>query len=226
MIGDMFGNMVDRKPGENGFSESDKLSHEIADSAPVMIWMSAPDQSCIYFNKSWLDFTGQTLAHELGDGWISGVHPDDRGCCQKNRESSPDGAHEFATTYRLRRYDGEYRWILNRVAPHFDLQGRPTGFIGSCHDITEQKQIKEALEASEAKFRALFECNLIPLCFWHQDGRITDANDAYLQLTGYSREDLEAGRLRCDQITPPEHKQLDLYAVAELVAGKEKCTPY
>jgi PAS domain S-box-containing protein len=226
MIGDIFGNMLDHEPGESGFSESEKLSHEIADSAPVMIWMSAPDQSCIYFNKSWLDFTGQTLEHELGDGWIGGVHPDDRALCLKNHQPALNGAREFSMTYRLRRYDGEYRWILNRVAPRVDLQGRSAGFIGSCCDVTEQKQVEEALKVGEGKFRALFDSNLIPLCFWQEDGRVADANDAYLQLTGYSREDLNAGRLRCDQLTLPEPKQLDLYPVTELVAGKEKCTPY
>src|SRR5262245_45721264 len=146
MIGDIFGNMLDRKPGASGFGESEKLSHEIADAAPVMIWMSTPDQSCVYFNKSWLDFTGQTLEHELGDGWIDGVHPDDRAPCLKNHGVAVDGAHEFSMTYRLRRYDGEYRWILNRVAPRFDSQGRSAGFIGSCHDITEQKLVEEALK--------------------------------------------------------------------------------
>src|SRR5262245_15333791 len=109
MIGDIFGNMVDRKPGASGFYESEKLSHEIAYSAPVMSWMSAPYQSCIYFNKSWLDFTGQTLEHELGDGWIDGVHPEDRPTCLKSQHLVMDGARESSMTYRLRRFDGEYR---------------------------------------------------------------------------------------------------------------------
>ena len=203
MIGDMFGNMLGRKPGAIGCSDSERLSHEIADSVPVMIWMSGPEQSCNYFNKCWLEFTGHNLQEEMGDGWLDAVHPDDRKQCWRLHHQALEEHREFSIVHRLRRSDGEYRWVLNHGTPRFDLQARFSGFTGSCQDITEQKRM-ETLSLAETRFRALFDSDLIPLCFWHENGRIIDANDAYLELTGCSRDDLAAGRLRCERLAASE----------------------
>ena len=89
-----------------------------------------------------------------------------------------------------------------------------------------RKRMDEALRQSEAKFRALFESNVVPMAYWHADGRILDANGVYLQLTGYTREELKAGQMHCDALTPPEYHHLDRRAVDELMFGRENCTPF
>jgi PAS domain S-box-containing protein len=89
-----------------------------------------------------------------------------------------------------------------------------------------RQQAGQALRESEAKLRALFASNIIPMNYWHADGRILEANDAYLRLTGFSREEIKTGQVRWDLLTAPEESTLHLQALAELAAGRETCTPY
>ena len=141
--------------------ESERRFRSLADTAPVMIWVSGPDKLCTFFNKPWLDFTGRTLEQELGEGWASGVHPDDLDRCLKTYASSFNARRSFRMEYRLRRADGEYRWILDHGTPCYQ-EREFAGFIGSCIDVTEQKLIEErlrvnatALRTSELQLRAL-----------------------------------------------------------------------
>ena len=112
----------------------------VADIAPVMIWMSDPDKQGIFFNKGWLEFTGRSVDQELGTGWLAGIHAEDLphtvdacGTAFAKRET-------FTVEYRLRRADGEYRWLLDTGTPRFDTDGQFLGYIGSCIDIGERKQ--------------------------------------------------------------------------------------
>lgn len=132
-------------PTEESVSESEKLFRLVANSAPVMIWMSGVDKLCNYFNQPWLDFRGRTIEQEMGNGWAEGVHPEDLAQCLETYTKSFDRREAFRMTYRLRRNDGEYRWVLDQGVPRFDLEGGFTGYIGSCIDVTEQKLAEEAL---------------------------------------------------------------------------------
>jgi len=122
--------------------------------------------------------------------------------------------------------NGGIRWFLARGTVFRDADGQPYRMVGTDSDITERKQADEAVRHVEAKFRAVFEANFVPLCFWHEDGRILEANDAYLRLTGFTRAELEAGQVRWDALTLPEESHLTQRAAAELAAGKESSTPY
>ncbi len=115
----------------------------MADTAPVMIWVSDTDKLCTFFNKTWLTFTGRTLEQEQGNGWIKGVHPDDLERCYAIYSSSFDAREPFQMEYRLRCADGEYRWVLDRGIPRFAPGGAFAGYIGSAFDITELKRIHE-----------------------------------------------------------------------------------
>ena len=137
--------------------ESHGLFRTMADTAPVMIWMSGLDKGCIYFNKVWLDFTGRTMAQEQGHGWAEGVHPEDLSRCLEMYVSRFDTRQAFSMEYRLRRADGEFRWVIDTGVPHFDETGVFLGYIGSCIDITERKQTESALREREEVLRAFFE---------------------------------------------------------------------
>ncbi|MBZ5503818.1 MAG: PAS domain S-box protein [Acidobacteriia bacterium] len=140
-----FSDITERKQAEHTARESERRFRSVANTAPVMIWMSGPDKLCNYFNQPWLDFTGRPLETELGNGWAEGVHPEDLEMCLKTYTKAFDWREAFQMEYRLRRHDGEFRWILDQGVPRFNADGSFAGYIGSCVDITERKLAEEVL---------------------------------------------------------------------------------
>lgn len=116
-----------------------------ADSAPVLIWMATPDTSRDWFNKSWLTFRGRTLGEELDGGWALGVHPDDLERCRGIYEASFNERVPFRMDYRLQRHDGIYRWVLDTAIPRWSDGAEFLGYIGSCLDITDRKELEDKL---------------------------------------------------------------------------------
>jgi two-component system, OmpR family, sensor histidine kinase VicK len=111
--------------------------------SPVMIWRAGLDAKCDYFNETWLAFTGRTLEQEMGDGWAEGVHPEDFDRCVKHYLDHFHRREAFEMEYRLRRHDGEFRWIFDRGVPFADDADAFAGFIGSCIDVHERRQAQE-----------------------------------------------------------------------------------
>lgn len=134
-----------RREEKRALHESEELFRRVANTAPVMIWMSGLDKLCTYFNQPWLQFTGRSLESELGDGWAEGVHPEDLGRCLDTYTKAFDLREPFHMEYRLRRHDEEYRWILDSGVPIFNTDGSFAGYIGSAIDVTERKLAEEAL---------------------------------------------------------------------------------
>src|SRR5688572_16011200 len=124
--------MDPNRPTEPAANEDVEYFQRLADGAPVMIWMSGSDMGCFYFNRAWLDYRGRTGEQEFGNGWAEGVHPEDLDRCVQHYISSFEKRVPFAMSYRLRRYCGEYRWILDRGAPHYASDGEFLGFYGGC----------------------------------------------------------------------------------------------
>jgi PAS domain S-box-containing protein len=143
LAGEMFASANGHNCVDVDVREREECFRLMADAAPVMIWMSGPDKRCTYFNKPWLDFTGRPIERELGDGWSEGVHPDDFQRCVATYVRAFDARQSFRMEYRLRRFDGEYRWILDSGTPRFESDGTFEGYIGSGLDITERKEAEE-----------------------------------------------------------------------------------
>src|SRR5947208_3975817 len=133
------------KRAETQLRESEERFRLVANTAPVMIWTAGTDRNCSYVNKTWLDFTGRPLEAELGDGWVEGVHPDDSNRCLQTYTEAFNRRESFEMHYRVRRRDGEYRWVLGYGVPGFNPDGTFVGYIGSCIDITERKLAEESL---------------------------------------------------------------------------------
>jgi PAS domain S-box-containing protein len=132
--------LEEEKCSQSALRESEVRFRNVADTAPVLIWMSGTKKEGVFFNKSWLEFTGRTADQELGEGWLKGVHADDLAHCLDVCGTAFEKREPFTIEFRLRRKDGEYRWILDTGTPRFDAEGAFVGYIGSCLDITERRQ--------------------------------------------------------------------------------------
>lgn len=136
--------ITSRKKIEASLRESEKRFRTLADSAPILIWMSGVDKLCNYFNKIWLDFTGRSLEQELGNGWADGVHPDDLQRCLDIYSTAFDKREKFEMEYRLRNYAGDYCWIMDKGVPLYE-GNEFIGYIGGCIDINERKKTEQFL---------------------------------------------------------------------------------
>jgi two-component system, cell cycle sensor histidine kinase and response regulator CckA len=141
--------ITERKRAEEALRESEARFRNMADTAPVMIWVTDTDKLCTFFNKGWLDFTGRTLEQESGYGWVEGVHPEDRESCAATYSSAFDTRRSFQMEQRLRRADGEYRSLLCTGIPRFTESGTFAGYVGCSLDITDLKRGQEQVLATQ-----------------------------------------------------------------------------
>ncbi len=130
--------------------ESEARFRNMADHAPVMMWVTDEEAACTYLNRIWYEFTGQTEADGLGFGWLRATHPDDVAQAERIFLDANLRREPFRFEYRLRRADGEYRWALDAGAPRFGEDGSFLGFVGSVIDITDRKRT-EGLQAAQAR---------------------------------------------------------------------------
>jgi PAS domain S-box-containing protein len=121
----------------------DMLARTLEDF-PAMVWRCGVDGNCNYVNRPWLAFTGRRLEQERGDGWLEAVHPDDRQVCRETWLAAFEAHQPFEREYRLRRSDGEYRWVEDHGRPIAGTDGDFAGYIGGCFDVTDRKRHEEA----------------------------------------------------------------------------------
>jgi PAS domain S-box-containing protein len=147
--------VTQRKRAEHALRESEVRFRTMADSAPVMIWVSGRNKLCSYFNRPWLEFAGLTLEQAAGNGWEAGMHPEDLPRWQAIYSRACETRQEFKVEYRFRRHDGAYRWLLNHGVARFTPAHEFGGFVGCCLDITERRQAEEATRQArdELEFR-------------------------------------------------------------------------
>ena len=139
------------KASEATLRESEQRFRIVADAAPVLIWMSGVDKLCTFFNKRWFEFTGRSPEQEMGNGWADGVHPEDLDRCFDIYTEAFDARKPFVMQYRLRRNDGDYRWISDNGVPRYDANGTFAGYIGSCVDVTDLLRQQKALDEFEER---------------------------------------------------------------------------
>ena len=148
--------------------------------------------------------------------WLNLLHPDDRPEIVYLSEQVMSGELDYDRELRILHGDGTLRYLKASGTLIRDAQGKPESLIGINFDITERKEAEIRLQESETRFRRVFEANVVGMMFTDFSGQISDANDHFLQMLGYSRADLEQGRLNWAEITPPEYRDLDLKAMEML----------
>lgn len=185
--GRLIGTMLDvteEKTRELELKESVELFQTMADNVPAMIWMSGTDKFEDYFNKTWLQFTGRTREQESNEGWLDAVHPDDVKRCIDTYNASFKEQERFYTEYRLRRHDGEYRWIADNSVPRFSPEGEFLGFISACMDIDDQKRFREKILESELLFKTISNASPAALWMTNEYEENVFVSDTWLKWTG------------------------------------------
>ncbi|WP_367874678.1 PAS domain S-box protein [Luteolibacter sp. Populi] len=179
-------------PGPGGDREPDQRFRDMADHAPVMIWMAGVNGHCSYLSKSWYQFTGQQPSGDQIADWAAAVHPEDLQEVEKVLREAHRTHSGIPVEYRARRHDGEYRWLMDEAVPRQDEEGRFVGYIGSMTDITDRRSSESAVRQSEELFRTL--ANSIPQLAWmaRPDGKIFWFNQRWYDYTGSERGTAEA----------------------------------
>ena len=221
LIGTML-DITEEKLKEQELINSVEVFQTMAENAPAMIWMSGTDKFNDYFNRTWLDFTGRTLQEEGNEGWLDGVHPDDLQKCIETYNESLKDQKGFYKEYRLRRHDGQYRWIADNAIPRFSPAGEFLGFISACIDIDDQKKFREKILDSELLFKTI--SNAAPVGLWMADttGKNTFVNDTWVEWTDIPAEkQLQSGWL---EKVVEEDKETAASKFHEAVSKREKYT--
>ena len=188
----------ERRKKEESLRESEERFRTMADTAPVLIWTTDADKLCTYVSQTWLDLTGRILEEELGNGWADDIHPSDREARLEAYAHCFDQRSPFTLEYRVRRHDGEYRWLLDKGTPRFASDGTFLGYIGSATDITERKRAEERLRVQHTVAQILAEAATIE----EATPRILRAMGECLgwDVGALWRVDREAEALRCVEL--------------------------
>ncbi|RNI28639.1 CHASE domain-containing protein [Rufibacter latericius] len=148
--------VTEERKAQQALLESEARFRNMADSAPVMIWITDENNDCSYVNRQWLKFTGSTLEDNLEKGWLQYIHPEDAEASTQTYAKAREEKNEFKVEYRLRRRDGQYRGVMTMGIPRFTAEGEFMGYIGSAIDISDRIKMEQRLKESADTLQKIF----------------------------------------------------------------------
>ncbi|BAV45399.1 PAS/PAC sensor signal transduction histidine kinase [Mesorhizobium loti] len=217
----------DEMRAQQALRDSERELSQLVAMVPGHVWRLSPDGEPVFFNKQMVDFLGMKVADTDRPGMsrlqvvVETVHPDDAPQFRETLHQSLVTGESFAMRYRLRGADGIYRWMSGRAEPMRDESGRIVQWFGLSHDIDDQMRLQREIEEREARIRRLVDSDIIGIVIWDLDGTLIDANDAFLRMVQYDRDELKAG-LDWLAMTPPEWQAVHAREEAEelMTTGK------
>ncbi|QLE40630.1 PAS domain S-box protein [Nostoc sp. C052] len=235
MLGDteetVIGFVVDlsvRNQAEVALKQANERFELAASAVNCLIYDWNLEQNTVERTEGLTRILGYSLAEAqpTGNWWCELVHPEDLQRVQEEAVVALANSDRYTAEYRIRHQNNQYIHVLDQVVVvQRDADGNPVRLVGSTTDISPRKQAEKAIQASEERLRSFVKANVVGIIFGDVNGSITEANDEFLRIVGYTQEDIQAGKLRWADITPSEYLYLDELAIAEATA-KGTCTPY
>jgi PAS domain S-box-containing protein len=198
--------VTEQRVSERALRESEARFRRIADSAPVMMWVTRLDRRRDFVNDAYLEFAGITPAQTHSHDWHQWIHPDDRERIAQDSAAGEASGQPFTLEGRFRRADGAWRWLRSVSSPRFGPDGELVGFIGAAIDVTLAKEAEEQLRrlveertaelsASDALFRAVFDSALELMALLRTDGTVLELNRTAATLTRLPPEEIVGRKL-------------------------------
>ena len=213
--------IAEHKRAEDALRDSEQKYRTLADSSPALIWASGTDKLCNYFNQPWLRFTGRTLEQEMGNGWAEGMHPDDFVQCLATYTGAFDRREPFSMEYRLRRHDGEFRWVRDDGCPRYDSKGEFIGYLGYVMDITDRRRAEDALLKSERDLKEAQRLAQIGSWDWDAATDTITWSDEYYRIYGFDPAQRPPGYVdHLKAYTPESAARLDAAVKRSMQTGE------
>ena len=213
-----FRDVTERRRHREALRESERELRALAESMPQMVWMAAPDGGNIYCNQRWTGYTGLGAQESAGAGWLQAVHPQDRRAVELARPRGAPSREDFTVECRLRRADGEYRWMIVRGTPYHDQAGQVAKWMGTCTDVHDLKRSIEAIRVSEERFRLLARGTQDAIWDWDmRDDRLW-WNEGLENLLGFRGEEVQPSVQSWARCIHPDDRKPTLEGVRQAVA--------
>lgn len=228
LLADIFALVLLRQRADRALQESEGRFRQMADAAPVLMWIADADGGCVDLNRAWLEFTGRPLAAQVGDQWWQGVHPDDREACRAAYRAAVAARRPFTLEYRLRRADGTHRAVLDSAVPTVDAEGDVCGWVGAAMDVTDVKAGQQALVQSLELRSAIFGSLYGELAVVDRTGRIIAANESWTRLMEQAGGDARTAGIGanyldvCRRAAGDPHARAALEAIEAVLAGRSE----
>ncbi|WP_051676777.1 PAS domain S-box protein [Sphingomonas astaxanthinifaciens] len=181
----LFTDVTERVERERSLEQSESELRLRLNAIPQMVWSTLPDGYHDFYNDRWYEFTGAPAGTTDGEGWNGMFHPDDQPLAWQRWAHSLATGEPYEIEYRLRHHSGAYRWVLGRALPVHDESGTIVRWMGTCTDIDDRVEADRALQASEARLRAILEAVPVGLMFANAEGRLTGSNHQIAEFLGH-----------------------------------------